>query len=1167
MKAVRPISGRWMCPGRFPVGPGVLALLLSIACVAAPAAAGATAQAGRVRELPSLGTALDASLAQGQSDDWQVELAASEFLDITVELVTPGESDEWPAVAVTAPGGATLSDSTEPNIVSGIDSWPRMVVSFTTDRAGLYRLRVAARASLVRYRLRVDERRLAVEADRQRLAAHRLWREGMRSYLVGSPEALRAAVAKFEEALTVVGGIEDREAEAATLSTIAALWYQLSDGPRGTLAARRALEIWKQLGRDREVGTALSDLGLLAYLAYDHTAARGYYDQALAKHRATADVEGEGRTLTRLGWVQYAAAELQQVVETNQQALAIYKAIGDPSGESIAYNDLGRAYLDLGEISPALDALQHALVLRPTDRYPRGAANVLIRIGLVYLAVAEWQRALDALQQARTLAQRVHDTRSEITTLVNLGSAYVTFGDTTEGFRYLEPALERAKSIDFRGAQAYALLWLGVGASVNGEPARSRDYLQQAIAIQTGIKDVRGQATTMRQLAAVQLDLNSPHDALASITKSIEISPKASGLIYTGALTLANVYAALGDASTAQAQYEEALARFRDVRARNAEALALTRYGRFQAGQGRYAEARDLLDQALKIHESLRGLIVDPDLRMSYGSTSLGPYQLFVDVLMELDRRSPGAGFAAEAFHANERARARGLLDMLATSGIDIREGVDKTLVERERSLRWNLNRKAAIQTTVLAGKRDERRLATLEKEIADLSRSWRETTTLIRQQSPAYASLTEPEPLTAADVGKLLDANTVLLAFAPGETNSWLFAVTRDGLESFALAPRQAVEDAARDVHRLLTARQPIAGESAADRQARVARADAELARRSRELSDLVLGPIAARLATAWRGRRLAVVASGALEYVPFAALPLPQSAGNARASLITAHEVVTLPSASSLALLRRDTARPAAQKMIAVLADPVFAADDPRVGKPRVDNAGGGVPTDATRGAADDEATTRALAPFVEDSTRASLARLPFSRAEALAVASQVPPASLLQATDFDATLSLATSGRLNDYRIVHFATHGLINTKRPELSGLALSLVDRDGRSRDGFLRLNTIYNLRLSADLVVLSACQTALGKEIAGEGLVGLTRGFMYAGARRVVASLWQVSDAATAELMKRFYAGMLQQHLAPAAALRSAQREMAKDARWSSPYYWAGFVLQGDWQQ
>jgi CHAT domain-containing protein len=190
----------------------------------------------------------------------------------------------------------------------------------------------------------------------------------------------------------------------------------------------------------------------------------------------------------------------------------------------------------------------------------------------------------------------------------------------------------------------------------------------------------------------------------------------------------------------------------------------------------------------------------------------------------------------------------------------------------------------------------------------------------------------------------------------------------------------------------------------------------------------------------------------------------------------------------------------------------------------------------------------------------------RLPFSREEARAVVAQAPRASVLEATDFDASLALATSEQLHEYRILHFATHGFINTARPELSGLALSLVDRGGRSRDGFLRLNTIYNLRLSADLVVLSACQTALGKEVAGEGLVGLTRGFMFAGARAVIASLWQVNDMATAELMKQFYIGLLQQRLPAAAALRHAQLELAKDPRWSAPYFWAGFVLQGDWQ-
>ena len=187
-------------------------------------------------------------------------------------------------------------------------------------------------------------------------------------------------------------------------------------------------------------------------------------------------------------------------------------------------------------------------------------------------------------------------------------------------------------------------------------------------------------------------------------------------------------------------------------------------------------------------------------------------------------------------------------------------------------------------------------------------------------------------------------------------------------------------------------------------------------------------------------------------------------------------------------------------------------------------------------------------------------------FSREEADAIADLVPAKSLLKAIGFQASRTKALSGELSNYRIVHFATHGLLNSEYPELSGLALSLVDENGKAQDGFLRMHEIYNLRLPADLVVLSACQTALGKEIKGEGLVGLTRGFMYAGAERVVASLWQVDDLATAGLMKRFYQGMLKDSLRPAEALRAAQIEMSKQKRWSAPYYWAGFVIQGEWR-
>jgi CHAT domain-containing protein len=237
-----------------------------------------------------------------------------------------------------------------------------------------------------------------------------------------------------------------------------------------------------------------------------------------------------------------------------------------------------------------------------------------------------------------------------------------------------------------------------------------------------------------------------------------------------------------------------------------------------------------------------------------------------------------------------------------------------------------------------------------------------------------------------------------------------------------------------------------------------------------------------------------------------------------------------------------------------VAVLADPVFEAGDPRVH------------ASATAKVARPPARPTGLTRAMSSLGRERFSRLPFSRREAEAIAAFVPPTALLQATDFEASRSFVSEARLSDRRVVHFATHGLFDSEHPDLSGLVLSLVDEKGAPRDGFLRMHEIYNLRLPADLVVLSACQTALGREIRGEGLVGLTRGFMYAGARAVVASLWQVDDESTAELMKRFYRGMLKEKRRPADALRKAQLELSRDRRWSAPFYWAGFVLQGEWR-
>jgi len=272
----------------------------------------------------------------------------------------------------------------------------------------------------------------------------------------------------------------------------------------------------------------------------------------------------------------------------------------------------------------------------------------------------------------------------------------------------------------------------------------------------------------------------------------------------------------------------------------------------------------------------------------------------------------------------------------------------------------------------------------------------------------------------------------------------------------------------------------------------------------------------------------------------------------------------VVAAPSAAAIAALRRETAgRRPAPKALAIVADPVFEADDPRVARPLTRKTPSRPPESAQLTSAVPPAATLMAS---RGETRDAVGRLVFSRREATALTAMVPAADRLVVTDFAATRQWALDAPLDQYRIVHFATHGLIDARRPALSSLVLSLVDERGAPIDGYLRMSDIYNRRLPVDLVVLSACRTALGADMRGEGLVGLTRGFMYAGARRVVASLWQVDDQATAQLMTRFYRHMLTGGERPAAALRAAQRELAADPRWSAPYFWAGFVIQGDWR-
>jgi CHAT domain-containing protein len=583
------------------------------------------------------------------------------------------------------------------------------------------------------------------------------------------------------------------------------------------------------------------------------------------------------------------------------------------------------------------------------------------------------------------------------------------------------------------------------------------------------------------------------------------------------------LFAATGNPAAARADLSLAAEIDHRLGDRLGEAESRFELARLERSAGRPAEAWALASTALDLMEALRTEVASHDLRAAFFATSQDLYDFSVDLLMELGAARPGEGFETKAWAVHERSRARSLLDLLSARD-SVSTRVDPALLERERSLRKRIVR-ATDDPTRVAG--DARESVSAAADVERLRSEYEGVRRSIQSSNPEYAALAFGDPVAVERIQSELGPEALLAEFHLGEARSFLWIIGRDFVKTFVLAPRARIERSAEALYGRLQA--PGSDWNAA----------------ATDLGSQLLQPAASSLSS----RVLVVVPDGSLQLIPFGVLGVPDGASGEL--VVSRFEVVQVPSASVLTLLRRDTTtRTAAARTLAVLADPVLDAADPRV---HSSSAARSRPeTSAERG---------------RSSAGEPMPRLPFTRREAAAIGELVPAADRRIALGFDANLDLARSAELGGYRYVHFATHAVTGGEHPERAALVLSRVTPDGRLRDGLLPVAEIFNLRLSADLVVLSACQTALGRSVRGEGLLGLARAFMYAGAPRVVASLWRVDDSATAELMRRFYGGMLgPERLTPGEALRRAQLSVSATKRWADPYYWAGFVLQGDWR-
>jgi CHAT domain-containing protein/TolA-binding protein len=877
-----------------------------------------------------------------------------------------------------------------------------------------------------------------------------------------------------------------------------------------------------------------------------------------------------------------------------------------------AERETGRRALRHGEAGEALVHLENALRLyKGGDKLGEAATRDLL--GELYEQQGRYGLALEYFQSALKIYTEPHAKGDEYNAnlmLVKIGNMYYQQGDlaaarSTYGQMKVKKPGSKHKGVlealsSIAAGQASDDKGIEIGASTAGTALGAKDIFDRyrRMIIYAGYEIGLGRVDYRAG------DLKSAKDHFEdAVSATKDNLPGIGKLGQTRRFRIA-ARTTLGDVALKQGSFKDAADIYEDAvkEARKEKRLDLTWPA--QRGLGRSlwlqaaeekdtkkkeklrTEALKAYDDALQSIEQLRaGSVRADEAHTSFLATTKDVFDEASSALAEMalmpGQPTAGTGlqgqvlnYAAKAFEVVERSRARSLLDLLGETGTNIHEGVPPELFRLKQE---NLDKQALVAEWLMGVSLTDKplRVEDLEKEADRLQNEETSIENQIRSASPRYKELTSTQPLTLAQAQQqLLDDGTALLEYSLTTEASYLWVVTKNTVGLFKLSARDELNAQADELRRQILP--PCSGRSILElttedeqrglsvRTQNASASASSFTSASYRLYKSILEPAMAMVGA----RRLLIVADGALSFVPFDALVTAPGGSDYSALpyLAKTNETVYAPSASVVGVVRRQASGNMASPLssILVIADPIFDIADERA-----KNLAGGKPaTDTTRGLF----VTSAVADVAEMEkgipANFVIKRLKGTRDEANEI-ERTANATGLKAEkwlDLDASEANTHERDLKRYRILHIATHGFLDAKHPQFSGVVLSLVGNKA-GQDGFLRTDEIFNLQLGSPLVMLSACQTGLGKETRGEGVMGLTRAFMYAGAPLVGVSLWSVDDKSTALLMSDFYKQLLTADaVRPAGALRDARRNMIASQKYSAPFYWAPFVLVGDWR-
>lgn len=892
---------------------------------------------------------------------------------------------------------------------------------------------------------------------------------------------------------------------------------------------KKALHSARKIPSRKEEASSLLKMGILYWNLGELEQSRAMYQSAwetakksdLSRIQEQAKIALDIHDLYNKGKDDRAQGQYQNSIESFEKAIDLARQAGSPEHELKCIRQMSITYWEMSNLQQFYFLNQNAYEIAQMLKHRKEKARSLNNIGLYFWRVDNYSKSLDNYERAFIIADQLNNIEEKLLILNNIGLIYRNIGNYDKSLDYLSQALKTSNQSKNYFLISAILNNIGNtywNRGIYGEKKyleKALEYYIKSLSITKNNKDEKTEIEVLNNIASL-------HSTLENYSKALEYFQsaytKAEGLHYTEAMgmilnNMGVVHFNLGNYEESTKFYQKAIDLALDIGGGQILWEAYLEIGRAYAKQERYSEALESFKNSIKIIEDIRSQIQLEEFKATFlGSDKrIEAYQDLIGLLVTLHNDSPDKGYGREAFHYLEKAKARAFLDSLELSQMNLTQGIDFKLQNQEKELMKDISN---IYIKLLAAEISPEEKQSLKQQLSEHENKLESLKREIRSKSPVYADLKYPEVITLEEAQKnILDSKTAFLAYSIGKDRSFAFAITKKSLEIFSLPPKERLQNLVSSYLKAVTDR------------------DNQNFQLGHTLYNLLVQPGMNK-----NIENLIVIPDDILYFLPFETLITQTSKRN---WLIEDCKIAYIPSISSLREIIEHShhAKLRTRKDLLALGDPDF-------------------------GSLESQDNGDVFQEFFS-SNAYNFYRLSFSGAEIQRIGSLFKKNKTTVLQREKASEDSLKRLPLQDFKIIHFATHSIIDDKKPARSAIVLSLNNnvRNGKE-DGFLQMREIYNLKLNSKLVTLSACQTGLGQFIKGEGIEGLNRAFFYAGASSVLMSLWAVNDQATSQLMERFYSH-IRSSSSLTGALRKAKLEMIASNTASHPYYWASFIVSG----